>query len=186
MSRADLKRLQNLIESRCLLALPVTLSGGTASYFYFDSKRAALTGEGLALIAEAFLDELATFPVYPDAIGGLTMGADFITAAVLLADYQRFTGNPLRGSIVRKEPKGHGTQALIENELPAGTRIVVIDDVVTSGASVLRAAEQFQAAGYEVVGVLALIDRQAGGMEYLSERLNCPARAIFKRAEFGL
>ena len=177
------QRLLELIDQRCLITGgSLTLSTGAASSFYFDCKRATLHGECLDLIAEAFLAEMSAFPVWPDAIGGLTLGADFITAAVVLTAHRR--GLPLEGSIVRKEPKKHGTKTPIENELPAGTRVVVVDDVITTGSSTLQAAEEFQASGYEVVGVIALVDREAGGAENLAARLGCQVRSVFRKRDF--
>ena len=140
------KRLRNLLDERCLdTGHAYTLSTGTQSGFYFDCKKAMLDGECLSLIADAFLEEAAGLPVFPEAIGGLTMGADFIVAAVIQRAFE--TRQPLTsGSIVRKEPKKHGTRNKIENELRAGTRIMVIDDVITSGASTEVACREFIAA----------------------------------------
>ncbi|MFO1430537.1 MAG: phosphoribosyltransferase family protein [Candidatus Competibacteraceae bacterium] len=178
------KRLRDLIDERCLItAATLTLSTGTQSSFYFDCKKATLDGECLSLIADAFLEEIAKLPSPPTAIGGLTMGADFITAAVTLRAFQ--AGLPtVKGSIVRKEPKKHGTRNHIENELPAGTRIVLIDDVITTGNSTKLAGEKLLEEGYEVVGIIALIDREAGGAESLAERFRVPVRAIFKKSHF--
>lgn len=176
-------RLLELIDRRCLLTdVALTLSTGAQSSFYFDCKRATLHGESLDLIGDAFLAAIESLPVRPDAIGGLTLGADFITAAVVVAAYRR--GLRLEGSIARKEPKKHGTKKPIENELPAGTRIVVVDDVITSGQSTLQAADKFLDEGYEIVGVIALVDREAGGMAALAERLKCPVKSILQKRDF--
>jgi orotate phosphoribosyltransferase len=178
------QRLLELIDQRCLITgSSLTLSTGAASSFYFDCKRATLHGECLDLISDAFLAEMAEFPVRPDAIGGLTLGADFITAAVVMTAHRR--GMPLEGSIVRKEPKKHGTKTPIENELPVGTRVVVVDDVITTGSSTLQAAEKFQASGYEIVGVIALVDREAGGAETLAAKLGCQVRSVFRKRDFA-
>jgi orotate phosphoribosyltransferase len=186
MMSHSLDRLLQLIDSLCLITnASLTLSTGAVSTFYFDCKKATLNGECLDLIAEAFLAEIErlSLPVPPNAIGGLTMGADFLTAAVVLKAYQQ-QKPVLFGSIVRKEPKSHGTKTPIENELLPGTRIVVVDDVITMGSSTRQAAETFLAAGYEIVGIIALIDREAGGAEYLAEQFHCPVRAIFKKSDF--
>lgn len=184
MSGPKRQRLLELIEQRCLITgSSLALSAGATSSFYFDCKRATLHGECLDLMAEAFLDEMSAFPVWPDAIGGLTLGADFITAAVVLAAHRR--GLSLEGSIARKEPKKHGTKTPIENELPAGTRVVVVDDVITTGSSTLQAAEKFREAGYGIVGVIALVDREAGGAETLTTKLGCQVRAIFHKHDFA-
>ena len=176
--------LRKLVDDRCLdTGTPYTLSTGTQSEFYFDCKKAMLDGECLSLIAEEFLVEAEKLPAPPQAIGGLTMGADFIVAAVIQRAFQ--TGmSTLSGSIVRKEPKKHGTRNKIENELPAGTRIMVIDDVITSGTSTESACEEYLAEGYEIVGIVALVDREAGGRERLSQKYTCPVRAIFTKSDF--
>lgn len=177
------QRLLELIDQRCLITgNEMTLSTGAKSDFYFDCKRATLHGESLALIAQAFLALLDELPTKPHAIGGLTLGADPITAAVVLAAHQQ--GLTIEGTIARKEPKKHGTRTPIENDLPRGTRIVVVDDVVTSGSSTLQAAEKFEAAGYEIVGIIALIDREAGGMDALRARLHCPVLSVFQKTDF--
>lgn len=179
-----LNRLLRLIDSLCLIThTSLTLSTGSVSNFYFDCKKATLNGECLDLIADAFLAEIEALPVQPTAIGGLTMGADFLTAAVVLKAYQQ-QKPVLLGSIARKEPKQHGTKTPIENELPPGTRIVVVDDVITTGSSTQQAAEKFQAAGYEIVGIIALIDREAGGAAHLARQFDCPVRAIFRKRDF--
>ena len=178
------ERLRNLIDECCLITeAALTLSTGTVSSFYFDCKKATLDGECLSLIADAFLEEIAKLPSPPTAIGGLTMGADFITAAVILRAFQEELPT-VKGSIVRKEPKKHGTCNDIENELPAGTKVVLVDDVITTGNSIKRAGKKFLEEGYEVVGIIALIDREAGGAEKLSEQFGVPVRAIFKKSDF--
>lgn len=177
------ERLRKLIEERCLSAGPeFTLSTGEKSNFYFDCKGVTLHGEGLALIAREFLDEVRQFPIQPTAIGGLTMGADFIAAAVIVLAHQN--GSQLQdGSIVRKEPKKHGTRNRIENQLPPGTKIVVIDDVVTSGSATLKACDELEAAGYDVVVILAVVDREAGGIEKLAQRYP-RVRTLFRKSDF--
>src|SRR6266480_1684812 len=193
---ADRERLRALIEKLCISEGDFVLSTGAKSRYYFDCKAVALDGEGLALIAGEFLREIEKLPVKPTAIGGLTMGADFITAAVIMLSYQT-GGKVLKGSIARKEPKKHGTRRKIENELPRGTRIVAIDDVITTGASTLLACKEFEEAGYEIVGIhdlittgastllvfyfkqktayeivgiLAVVDREQGGKKTLEEK----------------
>ena len=182
------EKLRKLVDDRCLdTDTPYTLSAGTQSEFYFDCKKAMLDGKCLSLIADEFLEEARKLPVPPDAIGGLTMGADFIVAAVIqrASESDKPAGNPIvSGSIVRKEPKKHGTRNRIENELPAGTRIMVIDDVITSGSSTDAACREFIANGYEVVGIVALVDREAGGRESLSRKYRCPVHAIFTKSDF--
>jgi orotate phosphoribosyltransferase len=183
----DKKRqiLRDLVEARCLVFGDFTLSTGEKSRFYFDCKHATLDGETLSHISDAFLEEIAKFSTTPTAIGGLTMGADFIVAAVAMRAFQ--TGaKTQRASIVRKEPKKHGTRNFIENQLPPGTSIVVVDDVITSGSSTIKACEKFREAGYKIVGILALVDREAGGIQKLQRTFECEARAVFRKSDFPM
>jgi orotate phosphoribosyltransferase len=177
------ERLRQLIEQKCLITSQgFTLTTGGKSGFYFDCKAVTLEGEGLALIASEVLREIEAFPKRPTAIGGMTMGADFIAAAVALLAYQRGLST-VHGSIVRKEPKKHGTMNKIENQLPIGTPIVVVDDVITSGSSTIKACEEFTAAGYEIVGIIAIVDREAGGKQRL-EQLYGHVRPLFQKSDF--
>jgi len=178
----DRERLHRLIEKLCIIEGDFVLSTGVKSRYYFDCKTVALDGEGLTLIAQAFLEEIEKLPVKPTAIGGLTMGADFITAAVIVLSHQA-GGKLLKGSIARKEPKKHGTRRKIENELPRGTKIVAIDDVITTGSSTLMACKEFEEAGYEIVGILAVVDREQGGKKTLEEKYK-HVRTLFKTSDF--
>src|SRR6266487_12884 len=178
----DRDRLRRLIEKLCIIEGDFVLSTGAKSRYYFDCKAVALDGEGLTLIAREFLKEIEELPIKPTAIGGLTMGADFITAAVIMLSHQT-GGKVLKGSIARKEPKKHGTRRKIENELPPGTKIVVIDDVITTGSSTLKACQEFEEAGYEIVGVLAVVDREQGGRKTLEDRYK-HVRTLFKTSDF--
>src|SRR5258708_34182513 len=112
----DHERLHRLIEKLCIIEGDFVLSTGAKSRYYFDCKTVALDGEGLTLIAGEFLREIEKLPVKPTAIGGLTMGADFITAAALMMSHQ--TGGKLpKGSIARKEPSKPGPRRTIQHEL---------------------------------------------------------------------
>ena len=178
------EELRLLVDEKCLtVGRSYTLTTGRHSEFYFDCKKAMLDGKCLGLIADAFLDEAGRLHRFPTAIGGLTMGADFIVAAVIQRAFE--TGNPLvSGSIVRKEKKKHGAGNRIENELPQGSPIMVVDDVVTTGASTETAGDAFIAAGYDIVGIVALVDRESGGCETLARKYACPVRAIFRKRDF--
>ena len=178
------EELRALVDRKCLIVgRSYTLSTGRRSEFYFDCKKVMLDGRSLSLIADAFLEEAGKLLRFPRAIGGLTMGADFIVAAVIQRSFQ--TGKPLvSGSIVRKEQKQHGAGNRIENELPQGTPIMVVDDVVTTGSSTEAACEAFIEAGYDVVGIVALVDRESGGCERLAGKYGCPVRAILRKRDF--
>jgi len=184
MMRSNRDRLWQILDEKSLIVgQDMTLSVGLSSSFYFDCKKTTLNGEGLALLADVFLEEIDKFPKRPSAIGGLTIGADFMVAAVVMRAYQ--TGHPtINGSIVRKEPKQHGTCRHIENEMPRGTRIVAVDDVITTGRSTDEACKQFLRDGYEIVGVVALVDREAGGVENLQRQYGCTVCSIFRKSDF--
>jgi orotate phosphoribosyltransferase len=140
-----------------------TLASGRSSHHYVNCKPVSLSGVGLALLGSLLLD-----PVEPDAVAvaGLTLGADPLVSAVALQ--AALAGRSLDALIVRKEAKGHGTGAWLEGPLPAaGSRITVLEDVVTSGGSALKAVDQLRQAGYVVERVVAIVDRQEGGAEAL-------------------
>ncbi len=175
--------LRQLIEDNCLDAShDYVLSTGENSAFYFDCKKATLDGYALSLISDFMLEEINSLPTTPVAIGGLTLGADFIVAGVVMRAAQ--TDHPTKfGSIVRKEPKKHGTKNKVENQLPKGTSIVVVDDVITSGRSTLIACDELEKEGYNIVGVVALVDRQQGGADKIRERYP-NVRALFYASDF--
>jgi orotate phosphoribosyltransferase len=155
------ERLRALLARRSLIFGAITLSNGQQANYYFDCKRVTLSPEGADLVADVFLEQIERLPKPPTAIGGLTHGADPILGAVMMRAYER--GRNLETFYVRKEPKQHGTKQLIENPPPAGSRVVIVEDVITSGTSALKAVEQATAAGCEVVAVIALVDRDQGG-----------------------
>jgi orotate phosphoribosyltransferase len=141
------------------------------SPYYFDSKPTTLDPEGAYLSALLILEEIKARNLRADAIGGLTLGADPIVSSVAALSYaHRDRFRPLCAYIVRKDAKGHGTQRFIEGfDGGSGSRVIVIDDVCTTGGSTLRAVRRSEDAGYEVVGVLCLVDREQGGAENLKD-----------------
>jgi orotate phosphoribosyltransferase len=160
---------------------PVTLVSGRKSNFYVDGKQTSLHPRGAYLIGRLFWERLEAFgPV--DAVGGPTLGADPLTTATSLVSGLEGVGVP--GFIVRKEPKGHGTQSWIEGKrnLEPGARVVILEDVVTTGGSSLTAVKRVEGEGYRVLGVLALVDRQEGGREAL-EGSGYRFEALFTKAD---
>ena len=151
------QRLRDLLEERSFRTGEITLATGAKSNFYFDCKPVTLSADGAYLVGMAFLDALQELPERPEAVGGLTHGADPIVSSMVVLSYAREC--PIEGFCVRKEEKRHGTKRRIENPPEPGTRVVIVDDVVTSGGSLLRAVEQARAADCEVVAALALVDR---------------------------
>jgi orotate phosphoribosyltransferase len=151
-----------------------TLSSGQPSSYYINGKLVTLHPQGALMVGRLLLDALS-----PDikGVAGLTLGADpIVTAVSLVGAYQNRMVFPF---IVRKEAKGHGTQAYIEGvPLPAGTEVAVVEDVVTTGQSALKAVERLQAAGYIVNQILALVDRQQGGARLYQEN-DLEFKAVF-------
>jgi orotate phosphoribosyltransferase len=154
-------RLRALLVERALIVGPITLSSGKLSNHYFDCRRLTLNSEGADLVGDAVLDVIQELPERPLAIGGLTHGADPIIVAVMMKARQR--GLSMDGFFVRKEAKAHGTKSLIENAPKPGTKVVIVDDVVTAGGSVLKAIEDAEHVGCEVVAAITIVDRKEGG-----------------------
>ncbi|UCG53845.1 MAG: orotate phosphoribosyltransferase [Candidatus Latescibacterota bacterium] len=155
-----------------------TLSSGQKSNYYIDARLTTLDARGAYLVARIFLAMLADD--VPDAVGGPTLGADPIIGSMLsLAGLEDLD---LRGFIVRKRTKEHGTQSLVEGSLSKGDRVVIIEDVLTTGSSSLKAIEAVRGLGCEVVRVLAVVDREQGAKENLREA-GCHMESIFTVGE---
>jgi len=174
-------RLLELLRRDAFQEREVVLSSGRTSNFYIDCKQVSLDAEGACLIGELFhqvIEEVAPDAV---AVGGLTLGADPLATATSLVSFQR--GRPRAAFIVRKEPKGHGTNQWLEaTKLPAGARVVVLEDVVTTGASTLKAIERVRLAGLEVAHAIGLVDRLEGGREAVTRET--PLTTLFTRRDF--
>ncbi len=179
MSERD--RLRELLKERSLKFGEFTLASGRKSNFYFDSKKTTLLPEGSYLAAVEILRAIREHGIEAQAIGGMTLGADPLVCPV--AALSHIEGPPLRAFIVRKATKEHGTERRIEGTLEPGSRVIVVDDVVTTGGSTLSAIEATEAAGHRVVAVLCLVDREEGGAARLAA---WPYYPLFRRHEiFG-
>ncbi len=178
MLETDRKRLLALLKEHSLMFGDFTLASGQKSHFYFDSKKTTLRPEGAYLVAAEMLQMLSEKRIDADAVGGLTLGADPIVCPI--AALSHTIGSPIRAFIVRKEAKDHGTTRQIEGDLEPASKVVVIDDVVTTGGSTLKAIEAVETAGHEVVAVLCIVDREQGGAEALSR---WPFFPLFTRSE---
>ena len=176
MLKTDRNRLGALLRQHSLMFGDFTLASGKKSSFYFDSKKTTLLPEGAYLVAAEILALLAKQGIRADAIGGMTLGADPIVCPVAALSHQE--GQPLRAFIVRKESKEHGTGRQIEGSLEPGSRVVVVDDVVTTAGSTLKAIEAVETAGHEVVAVVCLVDREEGGTQRLSR---WPFHPLFRK-----
>ncbi|HVE79052.1 MAG TPA: orotate phosphoribosyltransferase [Gemmatimonadaceae bacterium] len=174
------ERLLALLAERSARRGQFTLASGRQSSLYIDARLTTMSPDGLALIGPLGLAELDAAGWAVRAVGGLTLGADPISYAISYASAA--TAHPLRAFTVRKEAKAHGTGRLIEGPFRAGDRVAVVEDVITTGGSALKAVEAVRAAGGEVAGVLALVDREEGGREAL-EAAGLAVRALARAAE---
>ena len=144
-----------------------TLASGKRSTFYIDARLTTMSPEGLSIIGPFALSVIQQTGWTVDAIGGLTLGADPISYAISYASAN--TSHPLRAFTVRKEAKTHGTGKLVEGPFREGDRVAVIEDVLTTGGSALRAIEAVRSAAGLVAGVLALVDREEGGRQAIEK-----------------
>ena len=144
-----------------------------------DVKKTALSSEGMELMGKALYEMIKDLDI--KGIGGLTLGADPLAYAAAMISNQ--SANPLDVFIVRKEVKGHGTKRKVEGSLSPGDRVCVVDDVITTGGSTIKAIEGAKDAGFEVVSVLALVDRQEGGSKNILEASSINLKAVFTKSE---
>jgi orotate phosphoribosyltransferase len=176
-------RLADIIFRRSFGRGEITLASGRKSDFYFNLKPTMLDPEGAALLAELTLDALANDNV--DYVGGLEMGAVPIAGAIAQLSYLK--GKPLPAIFVRKKPKEHGAKLAVEGlakgETLAGKRVVVVEDVTTTGGSAMKAVEAVRDAGGEVALVFTMVDREEGADEAFKEA-GLPFRSLFRAVEF--
>jgi orotate phosphoribosyltransferase len=179
----DRARLLDLLRQLSFERRKVVLASGKESDFYIDCKRTALTAEGHVLVGRCLFDRVRRLQPLVRAVGGLTLGADPLASAIALTSF--LEGEPVDAFIVRKEPKGHGTGQWIEGRktIPDGSRVAVLEDVVTTGGSALKAIERCRAESLQVVACFALVDRKEGGREAI-EAAGVPLEALFSREDF--
>ena len=177
----DRKRLIELFHERALKFGDFTLASGKKSTYYLDGKQISLHSTGLRLVSEGLLELLKDIDY--SAIGGMVIGADPIVGGVLVAAAEQ--SRPLDGFLVRKESKGHGTQRYIEGPVTPGAKVVVIDDVVTTGGSALQAVERLVEFGCTVVCVVGIVDRKEGGAANFAAK-NLPFRSLLTIEDFGI
>lgn len=173
----DAERLVTMLATRSARRGHFVLASGRSSTLYIDARLTTMSPDGLALIGPLGLAALERRDWVVDAVGGLTLGADPIAYAISYASAS--SARPRRAFTVRKEAKTHGTGKLIEGPFQAGDRVAVVEDVITTGGSALRAIEVVRAAGGDVVGVLALVDRDEGGREAIEEQ-GIPVTALVR------
>ncbi len=179
---SDFRELLRPLVQSALVHEPTVLASGVTSSFYFDGKMVTLRPDGAYYLARHLLDSMPADEY--DAIGGLTMGADPISAAVSTLSHE--LGCPKTAFIVRKERKKHGRKKRIEGPLANGARVVIVDDVATSGGSIMDAVHAVEEErGCQVVRVVALVDRQQGARE-LFEAAGYQFTAVFTAEELGV
>jgi len=159
----------------------VTLASGRQSDFYFDGKQTTLHAEGGFLVGKLFFEAIRD-SADVDGVGGITLGADPIATATSIAAF--LEGMQIHAFIIRKEPKGHGTGQWLEGRknLPPGSRVVIVEDVVTTGGSSMKAVRRAEEEGLQVLGIVTLVDREEGGRENI-EKEGYWLKALFTKSE---
>ncbi len=183
---ANRERLKAIIRERSFSDdREMTLASGRRSWVYFNMKPTMLDPEGAFLLGELILDAVSDLHV--DYVGGMEIGCVPIVSFVAAASFRRSGEPALRAFFVRKKPKDHGTQSRIEGLAPgeslAGRRVVMVEDVTTTGGSILDAINQVQQAGADITGVLTIVDRREGAREALAEK-GLTLTALFTADEF--
>ncbi len=161
-------RLKKILLEKSYKEGVFTLTSGKKSDFYIDCKQTTLSAEGAYLCGKLLFGLISQTPDLK-AVGGMTLGADPLVTATSVISY--LEGSPIPAFIIRKEPKGHGTGSWIEGKsnIQAGSFVALVEDVVTTGGTLIKAIERTQLEGYKVGGIFALVDREEGGAQLLSE-----------------
>lgn len=173
------RRLKLILKNKSILFGNFTLASGKESSYYVDARLTTLDPEGASLISELFFEKLAEWPDVT-AVGGPSAGADPMVGALISRSCEE--GRPLRGFVVRKEEKKHGTGSLIEGNLAGGDKVAVLEDVTTTGGSALRAVDAVKTAGAEVLCVFSVVDRGEKTEKFFSDR-GCDFFSIFRISE---
>ena len=176
----DPKRLKEILLTKSYRKGTFTLTSGKTSDFYIDGKQTTLHAEGAYLCGKLLFELIKSEAKPIDAVGGMTLGADPLVSAVSIVSYLEQA--PIPAFIVRKEAKGHGTGNYIEGlkNLPEGGRVALVEDVVTTGGTLLKVIDRVEAAGFVVGLVVTLVDRQEGGAKILADK-GYPLKALFTR-----
>jgi orotate phosphoribosyltransferase len=176
-------RLLALLRTHSFARRKVVLASGRESDFFIDCKQTVLRAEGHALVGAAMFDALDRLAERPQAVAGVVLGGCPLASSVALVSHQR--GEPLDAVYVRQEAKDHGSRRLLEGNahLPEGTRLAVLEDVVTTGGSTLAAVARLREHGYRVDGVIALVDRREGGADAIREA-GLELVALYGREDF--
>jgi len=174
------QRLKEILLEKSYRKGTFTLTSGKTSDFYIDGKQTTLHAEGAYLCGKLLFELIAEAEQTINAVGGMTLGADPLVSAVSIVSFLEQA--PIPAFIVRKEAKGHGTGNYIEGlkNLPEGSRVALVEDVVTTGGTLLKVIDRVEAAGFVVGLVVTVVDRQEGGAEVLADK-GYPLKALFTR-----
>lgn len=176
------QRLRELLLQKSYRQGTFTLTSGATSDFYVDGKQTTLDAEGGYLCGRLLFELIRRHPQPISGVGGMTLGADPLVTAVSLVSY--LEKDPIPAFIVRKEAKGHGTGNYIEgkNNLPPGSLVALVEDVVTTGGTLLKVIERVENQGFKVGMVATIVDRQEGGADTLAAH-GYPLLAVFTREQ---
>jgi len=178
----DRQRLREILLEKSYRQGSFTLTSGKTSDFYIDGKQTTLSAEGSYLCGKLLLELIHKEKQPIQAVGGMTLGADPLVTAVSLVSF--LEGSPIPAFIVRKEAKGHGTGNYIEGlkNMPAGCRVALVEDVVTTGGTLLKVIERVESQGFKVGLVATVVERQEGGVATLADK-GYKLESIFTREE---
>jgi orotate phosphoribosyltransferase len=181
----DAKRdLAKILVENSYLRGDFVLSSGRRSNFYFDCKQTTHFAQAMPLIGRVFIDAFRASGRVPRAVGGLTTGADPISLAIAQSSLAMQGISPINSFIVRKDRKEHGTMKWVDGRVLPGDPVAIVDDVVTSGGSVVRAVQRCREERLEIVYVAVLVDREEGGMKCIETEVpGVPVSAIFTKSE---
>jgi orotate phosphoribosyltransferase len=183
---SDRAALRSLLLSKSVKTGTFTLASGKQSDLYVDCRVTTLDAHGALLVGrllyQLYLSESARLNLQPAAVGGLTLGADPLSLSLAMTSALQNPEAPIQAFTVRKEPKGHGRGRRIEGNFTPGTPVIVVDDVITTGDSTLKAIHAVEEEGGQVAFVLVLVDRQEGGRQNIESK-GYPVASVFTRAE---
>jgi orotate phosphoribosyltransferase len=183
VSPTDHEALRQLLLARSVRRGDFLLASGKRSSYYIDARLTTMAAEGLVLIGRLGISAIRDAGWQPDAVGGLTMGADPVAYAIAASSHA--AGPQIDAFSVRKEPKAHGTGRRIEGNFEPGRSVVVVEDVITTGGSARQAIDAVTAEGGRVLGVLAVVDREEGGRAAI-ERAGYQVVTLLSAGELGL
>jgi len=183
MDNIELKeRLKKIILEKSYEKRKVILASGKESNFYFDGKQTTLHAEGAYLVGKLMFEIIKEYNEKIEAVGGPTLGADPIATSISLVSY--LENSPINAFIVRKEPKGHGKKLWIEGNknLKKGCNVAIVEDVITTGGSILKAINIVKNEGYKIGPIIVLVDREEGGRENI-EKEGYQLFSVFKKSD---